>query len=176
MGGLHFPISIHAPREGSDIIAKRRPRVVKYFNPRSPCGERPETQNAYKMQQDFNPRSPRGERPQRRCYPVTTAWISIHAPRAGSDQTPDGATNGIGLFQSTLPVRGATTRVCKKGRGHNISIHAPRAGSDRPYRRGTPPSTEFQSTLPVRGATRASRCPSKNGRFQSTLPVRGATA
>ena len=57
------------------------------------------------------------------------------------------------LFQSTLPVRGATPRY------------------------GFPPvpRQRFQSTLPVRGATETSAPPLPSKRFQSTLPVRGAT-
>ena len=34
------------------------------------------------------------------------------------------------IFQSTLPVRGATWRVLGYPREYSISIHAPRAGSD----------------------------------------------
>ena len=34
--------------------------------------------------------------------------ISIHAPRAGSDGTVRQARNLLRVFQSTLPVRGAT--------------------------------------------------------------------
>ena len=34
------PISIHAPRTGSDAAARRRLRFKAYFNPRSPHGER----------------------------------------------------------------------------------------------------------------------------------------
>ena len=124
--------------------------------------------------------------------------ISIHAPRAGSDQRLEGHF-----------------------RPSSISIHAPRAGSDLgvvPCKKGNrdfnPRSPcgerqefsrfvgmviQFQSTLPVRGATRTafmlqtvyayfnprSPCGERhtiliNGgnipTFQSTLPVRGATS
>ena len=34
-------ISIHAPRVGSDVEKARRKGARVYFNPRSPCGERP---------------------------------------------------------------------------------------------------------------------------------------
>ena len=102
-------------------------------------------------------------------------------------------------FQSTLPVRGATTVRREPPCRVQISIHAPRAGSDRGFHfclehsehfnpRSpcgerlacrvpfiSPPSV-FQSTLPVRGATTWTG----EGQlayqiFQSTLPVRGAT-
>ncbi len=122
----------------------------------------------------FNPRSPCGERPK----PL------IH-------------NEGIGTFQSTLPVRGATDRVRSELEKASISIHAPRAGSD--FEPGDFKTRfRFQSTLPVRGATGSqhlifvrnqisihapragSDCRSQcahvsDWRFQSTLPVRGAT-
>ena len=42
-GGLHHGgISIHAPREGSDLMAMATAITsLSYFNPRSPRGERP---------------------------------------------------------------------------------------------------------------------------------------
>ena len=63
------PISIHAPRTGSDV---RRVRL--------PCAGR-----AY-----FNPRSPHGERRFRPEPVAPTQDISIHAPRTGSDQIKTG--------------------------------------------------------------------------------------
>ena len=37
---FHTKISIHAPRAGSDPSSKFTLFTIKYFNPRSPCGER----------------------------------------------------------------------------------------------------------------------------------------
>ena len=57
---------------------------------------------------DFNPRSPHGER---LCSAVLTkrpAFISIHAPRMGSDLCGGADVSDIGKFQSTLPAWGAT--------------------------------------------------------------------
>ena len=56
------------------------------------------------------------------------------------------------LFQSTLPLRGAT------------GVHSPHL-----------PITRFQSTLPLRGATKQVLSNSCGIGFQSTLPLRGAT-
>ena len=105
-------ISIHAPLAGSDTSPSNSPVQPSNFNPRSPCGERP------------NSRSP--------C----AAWfrISIHAPLAGSDrnltqrlilvqhfnprspcgerQNRLGTSNRNAIFQSTLPLRGATRLLC----------------------------------------------------------------
>ena len=100
-------ISIHAPRAGSDPHALKGGLLLYHFNPRSPCGERPRLSVRSWTHRDFNPRSPCGER-------------RSHSAAAAS---------GVG-FQSTLPVRGATTDVGGCLRSLIISIHAPRAGSD----------------------------------------------
>jgi len=58
------------------------------------------------------------------------------------------------MFQSTLPVRGATWQ--------RVVLHISKDA--------------FQSTLPVRGATNSAMALSRASiAFQSTLPVRGAT-
>ena len=46
-------ISIHAPRVGSDRQGKRKPRPSCDFNPRSPCGERPDTGEPFLMAVKF---------------------------------------------------------------------------------------------------------------------------
>ena len=100
--------------------------------------------------------------------------ISIHAPHAGSDgqkmvilphatdfnpRSPCGERLGrprflvqVAIFQSTLPMRGAT--------GLNPHPRSP---------------LKFQSTLPMRGATSDSSSGAVSQQFQSTLPMRGAT-
>ena len=124
---------------------------------------------------DFYPRSPRGERLSCCRAAAAPCLISIHAPREGSDPSPDGQKSftphfyprsprgerltsiipcwPTSVFLSTLPARGAT---------------------------GTPTSAngcqEFLSTLPARGATSTASCISfENVLFLSTLPARGAT-
>ena len=60
----------------------------------------------------------------------------------------------IQIFQSTLPVWGATSGKMNTKQNNTISIHAPRVGSDLPGReRRRAGQTPFQSTLPVWGAT-----------------------
>ena len=147
-------ISIHAPRVGSDQAMATKAGMNglfqstlpvwgatgiliishggrRNFNPRSPCGERPRVLPSYRSSvYHFNPRSPCGERRgQIDIFPVRIR-ISIHAPRVGSDSPDTKNRLGSQLFQSTLPVWGAT---CRLGAPHcffNISIHAPRVGSD----------------------------------------------
>ena len=90
-----------------------RPGLKKFFgrgenfNPRSPCGERLVESDNMELEKHFNPRSPCGERP---------LMLSIHSFHS--------------VFQSTLPVWGATMPEQDDQELRNISIHAPRVGSD----------------------------------------------
>ena len=103
------------------------------------------------------------------------------------------------LFQSALPLRGATTRRWHVSIARLISIRAPLAGSDfrtdskvhivSAYFNPRSPCGErlsqsdgiarcakFQSALPLRGATRDYRTALiRDILFQSALPLRGAT-
>ena len=82
-------------------------------------------------------------------------YISIHAPRVGSDYASPAPLSAPCVFQSTLPVWGAP------------HLHIQR----------TPLDVEFQSTLPVWGAPgNRWSAPQCSNRFQSTLPVWGATS
>ena len=56
--------------------------------------------------------------------------ISIHAPRGGSDRSKLEIEACKKVFQSTLPVGGATGDIRKSDVFMMISIHAPRGGSD----------------------------------------------
>ena len=102
-------------------------------------------------------------------------FISIHAPHAGSDCNSICSFLMLSLFQSTLPMRGATLGYLPLVEPHEISIHAPHAGSDGKLQCYDRFTVEFQSTLPMRGATSRRLHPSPSFVFQSTLPMRGAT-
>jgi len=56
--------------------------------------------------------------------------VSIHAPREGSDLVSYAWRFQVDMFQSTLPVRGATHVGFGQYRLFVVSIHAPREGSD----------------------------------------------
>ena len=123
----------------------------------------------------FNPRSPCGERPAQAVRGSVWTAISIHAPRVGSDtrswsrpssspyfnprspcgERPENAVNDGAnkKFQSTLPVWGATPRPPHLRQSVQISIHAPRVGSDGDFCSCGWVRDKFQSTLPVWGAT-----------------------
>ena len=82
-----------------------------------------------------------------------TYTISIHAPLAGCDRTLRSRNSSRHRFQSTHPLRGATTT--------------------RTFTRST---KIFQSTHPLRGATGAESLSQRSSEFQSTHPLRGATS
>ena len=127
-------ISIHAPREGSDMPAAMSSMVMSPFQSTLPvrgATMRPDSGTTLSTFQS--------------TLPVRGATLrSTLSPPAGAE------------FQSTLPVRGATCELgaVVAGDGH-ISIHAPREGSDAIERIAEAASSIFQSTLPVRGATAA---------------------
>ena len=74
--------------------------------------------------------------------------ISIHAPREGSDEIPPETHYLVEEFQSTLPVRGATTAVDSARLQGMISIHAPREGSDGTYEAIGPHFQDFNPRSP----------------------------
>ena len=169
-----FAVSIHAPRKGSDPTRWRLWSGRWGFNPRPPQGERPwpdgdsitaalfqstppargatrlfDDDHITNMFQSTPPaRGATCRLPGRRV----ARWVSIHAPRKGSDvdgsrgvsqserfnpRPPQGERRGLikrvaveGVFQSTPPARGAT-----------------------PSRWWIASGTMFQSTPPARGAT-----------------------
>ena len=168
-------ISIHAPRVGSDPRSHRptwQPQISIHA-PRVGC-------LLYTSFPKISPKisihAPRVGSDFFKLIAGRNFLISIHAPRVGSDRNHLAFYHRKLLFQSTLPVWGATTgKPPHLPQGH-ISIHAPRVGSDTflqisriflPYFNPRSPCGErprmtgiitslptFQSTLPVWGATR----------------------
>ena len=174
---VHCPeISIHTPHAGSDACIACKSCPCIYFNPHSPCGERPDaagllTANLILFQSTLPMRGATGFH----LLPSGDFSISIHTPHAGSDginckdfpcpayfnpHSPCGERLAVfnhpetsRLFQSTLPMRGATLCLLLYNTHSIISIHTPHAGSDVSPSLQLLPSQRFQSTLPMRGAT-----------------------
>ena len=126
-------ISIHAPRTGSDV---RRDKVAGQdvdFNPRSPHGERRFFPSGIHGARHFNPRSPHGERLGAGFgTPATSRFQSTLPARGATTRTPPSFATDL-TFQSTLPARGATQPRHTVVLYMRISIHAPRTGSDGIY-------------------------------------------
>ena len=103
-----------------------------YFNPRSPHGERQFVKGATVRAMFISIHAPRtGSDVVLATNLRNLKFISIHAPRTGSDDERGGIAGEVAEFQSTLPARGATFVVGKPFSWCHISIHAPRTGSDR---------------------------------------------
>ena len=125
--------------------------------------------------------------------------ISIHAPRVGSDVLLYSAQASFQVFQSTLPVWGATvvrsfvrffgavefqsTLPVWGATSENysdkstecISIHAPRVGSDHKSTLRQFSLPHFNPRSPCGERRNRSHGSARAARFQSTLPVWGAT-
>ena len=102
--------------------------------------------------------------------------ISIRAPLAGSDATASATVPPSALFQSALPLRGATQAVAGSGVPDKISIRAPLAGSDNCEFYNITGNPDFNPRSPYgeRPVLSSSNI-SISGIFQSALPLRGAT-
>ena len=100
----------------------------------------------------FNPRSPYGERHNFRWTLLSSELFQSTLPLRGATR-PQQSHTFFFPFQSTLPLRGATALAAALRRIKRISIHAPLTGSDWRAQHFAPGYKVFQSTLPLRGAT-----------------------
>ena len=125
-------ISIHALLAESDISQLQCILGGKYFYPRSPCGERLQSECPFaEAVPDFYPRSPCGER-------------LVNLGNIATTRT---------LFLSTLSLRRATARPRYYSMGRYISIHALLAESDHSFSHAIIILVLFLSTLSLRRAT-----------------------
>ena len=169
-------ISIHAPRGGSDHLLRGMPPQgeISIHAPRG--GSDPPLWQSCRPVSYFNPRSPWGER-QREINNLEDIQIfQSTLPVGGATCHLLADALQLGQFQSTLPVGGATKFSHAAIMDAVISIHAPRGGSDLVTQPGLLQKRLFQSTLPVGGATRCVLTTSSAAAFPSTLPVGGATS
>ena len=101
-------ISIHAPLTGSDLFYDTAAYPPLYFNPRSPYGERHFRYALVESDTMISIHAPLTGS-DFTTSPMPLAFtISIHAPLTGSDSICLRGGLFIALFQSTLPLRGAT--------------------------------------------------------------------
>ena len=143
-------ISIHAPLAGCDGEVRERGAQHDNFNPRTPCGVRPYPSRPVSASRNFNPRTPCGVRHASGKIVVKTETISIHAPLAGCDMDNPLFFHLLYLFQSTHPLRGATSCAYASPGFIAISIHAPLAGCDR-FFLNTPSPNNISIHAPLAG-------------------------
>ena len=172
--------------------------VSIHFNPRAPCGARRPGSSLSPAFGYFNPRAPCGARPPGvgPCHPEIS--ISIHAPLAGRDVTFSESGSNWVSFQSTRPLRGATSEADAALIGSSFQSTRPlrgatRSASSQPGRRNFNPrapcgarrvyphagdraeSISIHAPLAGRDRARPYRCRWRP-LFQSTRPLRGATS
>ena len=160
------------------------------FQSTLPHGERRSSRRIFPARKYFNPRSRMGSD---EICPVTSAkeFISIHAPRMGSDPPIRAKMTTSHIFQSTLPhgerqiailgipllitisihapAWGATSMFVIASNDISISIHAPAWGATL-YTGGVPLCLYISIHAPAWGATSFPRIDSLQASFQSTLP------
>ena len=145
-------ISIHAPRVGSDLPSPSCWRLPRYFNPRSPCGERPS----------------------RLAFPDSGFKFQSTLPVWGATRDPEWSLQSA-IFQSTLPVWGATRWSTSERKGHTFQSTLPVWGATPQCRRDYPAHGDFNPRSPCGERPSAGRLAWTTWVFQSTLPVWGAT-
>ena len=123
------------PARGATASCSAESCLPRYFNPRSPHGERLTGSRYFSFSAYFNPRSPHGER-----------------------LRSENNVNIRVLFQSTLPARGATTDFSYMGIADSISIHAPRTGSDAGANAGALGTGDFNPRSPHGERRRGAVC------------------
>ena len=144
------PISIHAPHTGRDLNTTAFANGDEDFNPRAPYGARLRWLRCIRSYTaNFNPRAPYGARLKESRFTTPLFSISIHAPHTGRDFDIDKKLRDLCdisihaphtgrdarcvqsetvqvKFQSTRPIRGATTRArIIKITGTNFNPRAP---------------------------------------------------
>ena len=128
-------ISIHAPREGSDVFAVGVPWIGFQFLSTLPArGATTQRTAKNRRPYHFYPRSPRGERRVDHSYQQGLSHFYPRSPRGERPSVRTGYSGNTG-FLSTLPARGATALCSPLYPVVSISIHAPREGSDLPHGR-----------------------------------------
>ena len=168
-------ISIHALLAESDRGQSALYRYGTDFNPRSPCGERPETAKSAQLKRFyFNPRSPCGERRARACVGVGQGLDFNPRSPCGERRVPLYAMAGNLRFQSTLSLRRATNKALSECSNEQISIHALLAESDLEISSDRSDLGISIHALLAESDCRNSRVDSARS-FQSTLSLRRAT-
>ena len=146
-------ISIHAAREGGDVVLLLGVSDLTLFQSTPPVKAATASIFKYDFESLFQSTPPvKAATPQYR-HGAGVAAISIHAAREGGDHTAGSVHARSTAFQSTPPVKAATS-----------------------FRSAPAPSRcTFQSTPPVKAATIFLGKQYLGQKFQSTPPVKAAT-
>ena len=124
-------ISIHAPREGSDLSSRVATLLLINFYPRSPRGERRFPIVASSIINIFLSTLPARGATCVALRSIRYSWTFLSTlPARGATVASGSLELSSMAFLSTLPARGATGILYDTWDSSRISIHAPREGSD----------------------------------------------
>ena len=116
------------------------PGTAAYFNPRGPCGPRPDSFTALSLHQSyFNPRGPCGPRPYCLCWRDVLDAISILAVLADRDRPAP----LLYCIQTSFNPRGPCG---PRQFHHGLAVHLNEFQSSRSLRTATPEATEDKRT------------------------------
>ena len=127
--------------------------LPRHFNPRPPCGGRPNQTASRPAGRKFQSTAP--------------VWGPTRQGTSGSAWS---------RFQSTAPVWGPTLTTASWGWSATISIHGPRVGADPRKRPACPAGWNFNPRPPCGGRRKPMPGRREDKIFQSTAPVWGPTA
>ena len=145
------------------------------FNPRAPCGARPEIQQQKQEAAEFQSTRPVWGAT---CLPGRSAMhFQCFNPRAPCGARPsDSPVFMLEMtFQSTRPVWGATHRTAYSTTCRVVSIHAPRVGRDWGFTKIWYGRWRFNPRAPCGARPAIDHLMTLSMAFQSTRPVWGAT-
>ena len=172
---IFLMISIHGPRVGADASEFDVSLDWINFNPRPPCGGRPDILQGSEPRGSFQSTAPV-------WGPTLLLWpenrgghISIHGPRVGADWRIAASRRSCRRFQSTAPVWGPTVKTRQSAWDRDYFNPRPPCGGRRDGFYAMNTGMLFQSTAPVWGPTRPNQKRLVTPQFQSTAPVWGPT-
>ena len=194
---IHSAVSIHASHAGGDLVVDNHCGVHNCFNPRLPCGRRPDWCLTVMRSKKFQSTPPMREATRPGQLDGDLRPVSIHASHAGGDKAIGRASAAIACFNPRLPCG----RRLAGDRGHigygKVSIHASHAGGDQPVvilsnmelrfnprlpcgrrhgrRADQHHASRFNPRLPCGRRPSSMLCTMLFAMFQSTPPMREAT-
>ena len=104
---------------------------ITHFNPRPPVRGATDLRAKHQALVAISIHAPRAGSDQRYRCKRQELLISIHAPRAGSDEATDEEQQKAVEISIHAPRAGSDAAISSREYRPCISIHAPRAGSDR---------------------------------------------
>ena len=131
-------ISIHAPRVGSDCFFSSHVNGIIYFNPRSPCGERQNSQKARYNTRRFQSTLPVWGATYQQFPVFYHKYISIHAPRVGSDRIVSLRRGECKHFNPRSPCGERLCRREKSRQNYHFNPRSPCGERLRPRAPGLP--------------------------------------